>query len=261
MLKELFDTIVEHCTKNAMIQPKPLDPSLQVKKDVVLYWNPESGKVDSVDKSLTDARHNLLSLESLISYTESHSEDTNVWVGDSSVVVEVVEHSERDVVRMQLNYTPLFNRLRTLRGNPSVLQADAIRLLRQDFAPFDVSQKALTVARNLKIATVEDYESEQTNTTARLGKSVVSTASGATDLPEYLDVKTQVYLSSGVVAYPIRVWMSVDTNKRGVLLFEPDAAAMEEAQLLARSEIFGSLVTAFKDNNQVRVYEGEYCVS
>lgn len=258
-MKEVFEWIKNRFTDEARVVPCVIE-GISPSKRKKLVWHPQKKDLIELERERPDNNHKLLSIEAVIQYVQKHPAKTNVWVGPDKITVECVENDPKDFAFHPFVFSPLFKVLQELLNRPSVSQAEGIKLLRQQFSPFDPGAKALNVARNLKIATVEDYESEQSNITARLGKSVMASASGATELPEYLNVKTQVYLKGGATGYAVRVWMSVDLLKRGNLIFEPDKAQMEEAMLLERTEIVGILTDALKGTD-VSIYEGEYCVS
>jgi hypothetical protein len=259
VLKEAINWLREHFTDQAKVVPVVIE-GISPSKRKKLVWHPEKKDLIELERERPDNAHKLRSIEAVIQYVLKHPAKTNVWVGPDKITVECVENNPKDFAFHPFVFNPLFKVLQELNNRPSLPQAQGIKLLRQQLSPFDPGAKALTVARNLKIATVEDYESEQSNITARLGKSVMASASGATDLPEYLNVTTQVYLKGGATGYPIRVWMSVDLASKGNLLFEPDKAQLEEAMLLERTEIVGILTDALKGTD-VAIYEGEYCVS
>ena len=159
---------------------------------------------------------------------------------------------------MRLVFSPLFALLQKLAKSPRVPQVEAIKLLRQQLAEFDPTQAALAAARSLKLTTGEDFDSEKSHVADRLGKSIMKRASGAAELPEFIDVRTPVYLKGGQFGYPVRVWLSVDFDAPGHFKFEPDASHLENAIIAERLE----LVQLFKANlkEKTNVYEGKYSV-
>jgi hypothetical protein len=265
MLKELFESVKTFCTDQAKVSPVIME-GLSPSKRKKLVWNPESRTIDEIERDRPDNAHKLLSLDSVIDYVKTAclradcETRTNIWIGPQRITVECTENEPGDIVSMDLTYSPLFRLLTTLRASPSKPQAEAVKLLRQQLSPFDGGAKALTAARNLKISTGTDYESEQSHVAGRIGKSVMQSAAGAAELPEYIDVKTPVYLKTGASSRLVRLWLAIDFAKQGHIMLEPDDAQMEEAMLLERAEILGYLSAALSDV-AVAIYEGEYCVS
>lgn len=261
MLRDFFSAIKEHFTDQARVVPVVLE-GLSPGKRKKLYWDPGIKKVVEAVSDRPDNAHKLLSVESVIAYVHAINpvNRINIWINPGAITVECEENDPKDIVSMPLVFSPLFQLLSKLRVVPSIPQTTAIKMLRQQLAAFDVGAKALTSARNLKISTGDDFESDQSHIANRVGKSIMQQASGAGELPEFIDVVTQVYLKGGSTGYKVRVWMSVDFAKKGNLLLEPDEAQMEEAMLLELAEIFGELAEALK-KEPVSIYEGEYCVS
>jgi hypothetical protein len=260
MFSDLFKVLRDHFTDQSKLVPVEL--KLGHSKREKLWYDMRTGEMELVHVERPDNAHVLQSLEAFCQYVFDHSAADSVsivWVGNNKATFEVIENDPKDFASIQFLYAPLFCKLQELAKVPSIPQAEAIRLLRQQFAPFDVGSKALTIARNLRIATSEEYESEQTNITARIGKSVMASAAGATDLPEFLTVTTPVYLTRPDVVFPVRVWLSVDTSKKGNLVFEPDGTELNQAIESSRQETQQFMRAKFGEF--VRVYEGEYRVN
>lgn len=262
MLKDLFVSLKEHLTDQAKVLPVPIE-GLSPSKRKKLVWNPESKKLETIERDRPDNKHVFGGVDSVVGYINNQKEKhrTNVWVGAESVTIEVKENDPKDILKMPLKYHPFFAKLKSFGTKASIPQAEAIKLLRQQFSSFDPKSAALTAVRNLKISTNDNFESDQSHVAARLGKSVVQAAAGAGDLPEFLDIKTLVYLKGGSVATKlIRVWLSIDFSNRGHIVFEPDQAQMEEAALVERLEIMAAIEEGIKDR-EVAIYDGEYSVS
>lgn len=263
MLKEFFDRVVELCTDQAQVTATPV--SLGVLKRSKTYWDPSKKVLIETALERPDNRHTLLNVASVIQYVRNlidHSTGhANIWVGPESVTIECNENDPKDIVRMHLKLTPLMQLLERLKGKPSVQQTEAIRLLRQQFATVDVNKQALTAARSLKLSSSTDAETEQTHISDRIGKSIRKEASGAGQLPEYLDVPVTAYLSSLLKdMHTVRVWLSIDFKNEGNILFEPDATQMDDAMVAERVATCEQL-NAELPAGDVSVYEGEYFVS
>lgn len=258
MLKEFFQSVTDFCTSQKAFAPVVLPVSRS--KRVTMYWDPAEGEVKEVAHDRPDNRHELLSVESVVEYVQRSAGGgmTNVWVGDNSIVVECRENSPGDVLTMKLVFSPLFSLLQRLHKSPKVSQAEAIKLLRQQLAEFDPTHSALAAARSLKLTTGEEFDSDKSHVVDRLGKSIMKRASGAAELPEFIDVKTPVYLKGGQMGYVVRVWLSVDFDSPGHFRFEPDESHLENAIIAERLE----LVQLFRANLSVNVnvYEGRYNV-
>ena len=264
MLKELFESLKSFATDQAKVIPVVLD-GVSPSKRSKLVWNPAQQDIERIDRDRPDNQHVFGGVDSLVDYINNQqdkSHRTNVWVGENRITVEVVENGPGDILTMPLKFHPLFAKLKSWGKKASIPQAEAVKLLRQHLAPFDPNSAALTACRNLKIATTDNFESEQSHAAARMGKSVMQAAAGAGELPEYLDVRTTVYLKAGsVTVRTIRVWLSIDFATRGNILFEPDEAQMDEACLLERLEIIGAIQAELDKERDVCVYDGEYSVS
>lgn len=258
MLKEIFDTVKQFFDAHREETPTRLEFLDQ--KRVRCFWNPETRKVESVDCLRPDAKHKLLTIASLIDYVEGRNHSTNVWVGRKVITVELIENEPGDILTLDLSTTSLFQKLEALVTRPSITQGDAIRLLRQQFSESDPGARALTAARSMKLSRSTETESEQTHVTDRIGKSIRQVASGAGELPEYLDVPVTVYEASQTDTRSfVRVWLSVDFKNEGCFLFEPDADQMELAIKTEREAMIAQLRTLPAE--YVSIYEGVYYVS
>lgn len=259
MLKEFFESVKGFCTDQARVHPSQLPFSRS--KRVKTYWDPSKETVEEITLEREDTRHRLLSIDSIVDFVKAHEVDTvtNIWIGANLITIEVEENDSTDNVSMTLQYSPLFGKLLDLSKKSSIPQSDAIRLLRQQFSMFDVGAKALTAVRALKLSQTNSVESEESHISSRLGKSIMQNAAGAGELPEYIDVISQVYLRGGKVGYPVRVWLSIDFRQVGNILFEPDATQLEEAMIAERLEILAHLNESL-EVQEVKIYEGEYCV-
>lgn len=260
MLKDFFESVKQFCTDQSRVVPQLLGFKGDHRK--LLYWNPALKEVEEIDVSPPDNKHKLHTVANVVQYIK-HVAGTHkpiVWVGNEAVTIEVDESVHRNVLTMPLVKTPRFALLEKLNGTPSVPQDVAIRLLRQDFAGFDIGSKALTGARNMRTQKVEDMHSEQSHVASRVGKSIQQDAVGGQLLPEYLEITTSVYVGNSADDKIIQLWLSYDHNKPGNLRFEPDATAMMEAVEWERSEIAAELRRDL-DGTDVKVFEGEYFVA
>lgn len=259
MIKEALAWLKEHLTDQAKVLPKRLD-DVFVSSRSTYVWDPAAQKMELIERAPPELRHVLHSVHSLIAWinNQSHTERTHVWVGEASITVECMEGRVEGILTLPMKHNPLYALLKRMGESCSYPQHEAVKLLRQQFSPFDTAGKTLTAIRNLKIATTDSYEAETSNVTAKLGRSVVQQAAGAGDLPEYIDVKTTVYHASQAEVQTIRVWTSLDFVKRGNIIFEPDTAKMEEAALNERLAIIEQIIEGVDTERDCKVYEGEY---
>jgi hypothetical protein len=262
MIKDALAWLKEHLTDQAKVVPTIIEgvsPSSRKK----YVWDPAELKMVLLERDPPELRHVLHSVHSLIAWinNQSHSARTHVWVGEAAITVECIEGEPQDILTLPMKHNPLFALLKRMGESCSYPQHEAVKLLRQQFSPFDTAGKTLTAIRNLKISTTDNFEAETSNVTAKLGRSVVQQAAGAGDLPEYIDVKTTVYHASQAEVQTIRVWTSLDFVKRGNIIFEPDTAKMEEAALNERLEIIEQIITGVDTERDCKVYEGEYKVA
>lgn len=260
MLKDLYESMQKFFTDQAKVKAELL-PFTNDKR-VKYYWDPDTRTVHEMREVRPDNRHRLLSVSSVIAYVNNLEAEigTNVWVSRDSIKIECVENDPKDIVSLTLEFDPMFKLLQKLQSRPSIAQSEAIKLLRQRFQEFDPAGRALTAARAFKVNRSDDTSHEQTQSLARAGKLVTQTASGAGDLPEFIDVVSPVFQNFAGVGRAIRVWTSIDLNTPGHMIFEPDEKQMEQAIRQEREEIIGVLRDEFK-GLQVSVYEGEYLVS
>lgn len=262
MLKDGLGWLREFFTDQSRVVPTLIN-DISPSKRKRYVWDPAKKEMVLVERERPDNAHVFRSVESLTNWINNQRETshrTNVWVGESSITIECVEDNPKDVLTLPLRFHPLYQLLRQMGLTCSHPQNAAIKLMRQQFAPFDAAGRMLNAIRNLKISTTDNFEAEASNVTAKLGRSVVQQAAGAGDLPECLNIITPVYYVSSAVPHTIRVWTSIDFDKRGNIIFEPDSAAMEEACLAERMAIVAEIAekTTARD---CKVYEGEYKVS
>jgi hypothetical protein len=258
MLKEIFEAARDFFEQHREQTPTRIE--FLDEKRTRFYWNPETKRVESKVCSRPDAKHKLLTIASVIDYVEGRNHSTTIWVGKKAITVELIENEPGDILTLDLSTTTLFQRLESLVVRPSITQADAIRLLRQQLSPSDPGSRALTAARSMKLSRSTETESEQTHVTDRIGKSIRQVASGAGELPEYLDVPVTVYEASQQQNLcTVRVWLSVDFKNEGCFLFEPDADQMEQATKAEREAMIEQL--RMLPAEYVSIYEGVYCVS
>jgi hypothetical protein len=262
MIKEALGWMREHFTDQARVIPTIIE-GISPSKRKKYVWDPAKEELVLMERDRPDNNHVLTSVSSLIAWINNQSDEhrTNVWVGDTCVTVECIENDPKDILTLPLRFHPLYTLLKQMGESWSATQQMSIKLLRQQFAPFDPAGKTLNAIRNLKISTTDNYEAEASNVTAKLGRSVVQQAAGAGELPEYLDIKTPVYYVGDCDPQPIRVWTSIDFVKRGNIVFEPDTAAMEEACLRERIAIVAQITEGTESDRECHVYEGEYKVS
>ena len=262
MIKEALAWLKEHLTDQAKVVPTIIEGvSPGPRKKWV--WDPAEHKMVLLERDPPELRHVLQSIHSVIQWinNQDHKERTNVWVSESAITVECMEDQPYDILTLPMKHNPLFALLKRMGESYSFPQHEAVKLLRQQFAPFDTAGKTLTAVRNLKISTTDNFEAESSNVTAKLGRSVVQQAAGAGELPEYIDVKTTVYHASQAEVQTIRVWTSLDFVKRGNIIFEPDTAKMEEAALIERLAIIHQIIDGVDGERDCKVYEGEYKVA
>lgn len=262
ILSDGFEWLREFFTDQSEVMPKVIDgisPGSRKK----LLWHPAKKEIVQLERDLPELRHVLQSIHSVIQWinNQDHKERTNVWVSESAITVECMEDQPYDILTLPMKHNPLFALLKRMGESYSYPQHEAVKLLRQQFAPFDTAGKTLTAVRNLKISTTDNFEAESSNVTAKLGRSVVQQAAGAGELPEYIDVKTTVYHASQAEVQTIRVWTSLDFVKRGNIIFEPDTAKMEEAALIERLAIIQQIIDGVDGERDCKVYEGEYKVA
>ncbi len=129
-----------------------------------------------------------------------------MYVGEKVITLEANAFDESIIVTMALVHDPVFALLQRLKQSPRVSQADAIRYLRTVLSVSPGSLRALDAVRKLKVSANTESESEQTHVTAKLGKSVMQSASGAETLPESIDVPTTVFLGVGPNALNVRLY-------------------------------------------------------
>jgi hypothetical protein len=260
MLKEFFDRLVQFATDQAKVVPSQLGWAPDSR--TVLYWDPQQKKVVTMAQQPPWDRHKLLCVSDVTEYIKAlpASNMPVLWIGERVITVEPNESDHTDLVTMPMRYSPLWKLLIELLEMKSVPQERAIRIIRQDFAPWDLGSAALTAVRNLKIARSGEDVSEQSHVAHRLSKSVMQDAAGASQLPEYLDIEANVWSGIGGMQSTIRVWLSIDFAKPGNIRFEPDATAMEAAVLSQRD----GLATYFADSlyaTKAKIYQGEYVVN
>lgn len=252
MIKEAMEFLKEHFTDQAVVKPVKLDfPKLKRKS---FFWDPAAKIVDEFDDDPLDKRHTLTSVRSLCEYVENQATKTNIFVGESKITADM---GLENLATMPFRKTPLWLLLEKLVKEPSLKQAEAIKLVRQEFGPFDVGQVALTACRSLKIS--QDTESIQESQAARFGKSVMASTVNGENLPDKLIVVVPVYQHSRVEA-TIDVFLSVDFNKPGCIRFEPNEAEMIDAIENEVERVYSQLVDLFQGSETVNVYQGEYRV-
>lgn len=261
MLAELFKAIVAHCTDQTKVAPVVI-PCASSKREIAVY-NPATKEIDIVQRERANARHELLTIEALITFVQSQSfKRTYVWVGNDRVTVELNQHSEADILTHNLKPTPLFEQLQALAEYSGLTQAEAVKLLRVWLRQFDTGAAALAAVRSLKLTRGESIESDLSHDTARIGKSILQSAAGGAKLPEFIDVKTAVFeTNNDENAVNIRVWVSIDFESARIV-FEPDAQDMQNAIDNARFWLVEELRGEFKDSEGcgVTVLEGVYRV-
>lgn len=259
MLAELFKAIVAHCTDQSKIAPVVI-PCASSKREIAVY-NPATKEINIVHRERANARHELLTIEALITFVQSQSfKKPYVWVGNDRVTVELNQHSEADILTHNLKPKPLFEQLQALAEDSALTQAEAIKLLRVWLRHFDTGAAALAAVRSLKLTRGETLESDLSHDTARIGKSILQSAAGGAKLPEFIDVQTSVFetKNNSENAVTIRVWISIDFESARIV-FEPDAQHMQNAIDHARFRLVEELRGEF-DESAVTVLEGVYRV-
>lgn len=257
MLAELFKAIVAHCTDQSKVVPVVI-PVASSKREIAVY-NPATKEIETVHRERANARHELLTIEALITFVHSQSfKKTYVWVGSDRVTVELDQHSDADILTHFIKPTPLFKQLQTLAKDSALTQAAAIVVLRVWLREFDNGAAALTAVRSLKLTRGESIESDLSHDTARIGKSLLQSAAGGAKLPEFIDVQTPVFQTNSGTPQSIRVWLSIEFETAR-LVFMPDAQDMQKAVDNARFELVEELKGEF-DEPAVTVLEGVYCV-
>jgi hypothetical protein len=258
MLKDLFEALREHLTKQETVLPVELKWAPRMGRSVA-FWNPKAKEVDFLDGEPPMRRHKVRTIESLISYINADQEPVGkrrvVWFGEKRIVADLDEVFGNDVLEMELAYSPTWTALENLVRSPSVTQLDAIKLLRQRFAGHGDALQALTAARSLRLKKTEDFDSEQSHDMSRIGKSVAKEAVGASQLPESITVDATVFADGSEVS-SIKVWTSINFE-RNTIDFEPDQLAMDNAKKAARAEY----LSVMRKGMKALVYEGEYCVA
>lgn len=258
MLAELLNTLKRHFTDQAVLVPTRMQWKIGPRR--FLYWDPEQRAVIEQAVERPGYRHELRSLMSLIDYakeTQKGSGRRILWVGETTITCEMSEGDELDIVHLNLAYSPLWLLILQLHKSPSVSQPEAIRLMRQYFANASGALNALTAIRSLRLQRTEDFESDQKHDASRIGKSIVQQATGAGELPEYIELPVNVFrdVESDFV---VRIWLSIDFDNRKIL-FDPDDSMIEEARISARSALIVELVE--RTEERVAIYEGEYRVA
>lgn len=255
MIKDAMEFLRDYFTDQRSIRPTRLDfPKLKRRS---FYWDPSLKEVGELDDSPPDLRHTLTSVRSLCEYVENSAQEmslSNIFVGENKITADM---GLENIASMPFRKTPLWLLLERLVKEPSLKQAEAIKLVRQEFGPFDVGQVALTACRALRIAT--DTESIQESQAAKFGKSVMASTVNGENLPDRLVVVVPVYQHSRFEA-TINVFLSVDFNKPGCIRFEPNEAEMMDAIENEVEHVYSQLVDVFKGSETVNVYQGEYRV-
>lgn len=252
MIKDAMEFLKKHFTDQALIKPVKLDfPKVKRKAH---YWDPKMGECQEIEDDPLDKRHTLTSIRSLCEYVGNQASKASIFVGENKITADM---GLANIATMPFRKTPLWELLEKLVNEPSLKQAEAIKLVRQEFAPFDVGQVALTACRSLRISS--DTESVQESQAAKFGKSVMASTVNGENLPDKLVVQAPVYQHSRN-ASTVHVFLSVDFNKPGCIRFEPNEAEMMDMIENEVQSVYSQLVDVFKDSETVNVYQGEYRV-
>ena len=252
MIKDGLEWLKEFFTDQERVKPTKLEFVKSKRKS--FYWDPASKMVEELDDSEPDVRHRITSVQSLANYINDRKLPSNIFVGDANITVD---QGLESIVTMPFRKTPLWLLLERLVKEPSLKQAEAIKLVRQEFAPFDVGQVALTACRSLRISS--DTESIQESQAARFGKSVVAATVGGDSMPDKLVITAKPYQHSELTR-TVDVFLSVDFNKAGCIRFEPNEAQLLDAIEAEVGAVYDSMLDSFVGNESVFVYQGEYRV-
>jgi hypothetical protein len=252
IISDAFQWFRDFFTDQAKVVPTELDFVKAKRKS--WYWDPDTKTVQSIDDCELDLRHEVSSVESLCDFITDNSRPTLVFVGENKITADMGIDC---IITMPFQKTPLWRLLERLAAGPSLKQADAIKLVRQEFGPFDVGQKTLTACRSLRIAT--DTESIQESQAAKFGKSVFASTIGGDAMPDKMVIAAKPYQHSQS-ARNVDVFLSVDFNRPGHIRFEPNESQMLDAITDEVYHVYNSLNEAFDASKQVFVYQGEYRV-
>lgn len=234
MLADFWKALSQTITDGVAVKPTVLKSELQTDSRLIHYWHPTKESIEHLVISPPDRRHEVHTLAGLTQLATLASEmphtKITVWVGGQSIRLCFDDHRRRDWATLPLVKSPLWTRLEQLGKNPLLSQADAIRLLRQELAPFDGDKKALVAARNLRMRRTEDGESTQNAGNAKMSRSIQQEAIGAHVLPETLPVRVFPFLQSPAFAdggrgYPVTLWIEPDLDRLAIR-FEPDATEL-----------------------------------
>jgi hypothetical protein len=252
MIKDGLEWLKEFFTNQAVVKPVKLDFPKTKRK--TFYWDPQLKSVDELDDSPPDLRHTITTVESLVDWVKDCDIECSIFVGENKITVD--QGIDR-IITMPFRKTPLWELLEKLVDEPSLKQAEAIKLVRQEFGPFDVGQTTLAACRSLKISS--DTESIQESQAARFGKSIVAATVGGDAMPDKLIIEAKPYQHSELTR-TVEVFLSVDFNKAGCIRFEPNEAEMMEAIEDEVDAVYQSLSAKFANSETVFVYQGEYRV-
>lgn len=252
MFEKVLDWMKSHFTDQAKVKPEKLDFVRSKRK--AWYWDPDTKTVQHLEDCPSDLRHTITTVGSLVDWVEYCKIECSIFVGENKITVD--QGIDR-IITMPFRKTPLWELLEKLVNEPSLKQAEAIKLVRQEFGPFDVGQKTLTACRSLRISS--DTESVQESQAAKFGKSIVAATVGGDAMPDKLVITAKPYQHSENLQ-TVDVFLSVDFNKAGHIRFEPNEAQMMDAIEAEVHAVYGTLLSTLCDSETVFVYQGEYRV-
>lgn len=238
MLTELFQLWADKVTAAKQVSVEEFD---RFKDRLVTLPSGETTVeyADAPNRAHTAASINTLRyfVVKFIGDDETNAAHVAVWYERGGVTVILDENTNRrNKITMKLEFSPQLLKLAQLeKGRPSMLQSDAIKMLRLEFRDCGLGNLP-DMLRKVNFTVNEEGQSEVQRTRVSVGKSVLSQYHGLDALPEEIAFVVPIFVSKFEALEPIMVAIEPDpTTKK--FSFIPFGRQIEQAIQRAESRL------------------------
>lgn len=228
-----------------------------------------NGKFEKYDLPAPTIKAEVVEVDDLIrlAIADGVPKPRSLWHHYESVVLVLDDSDRRDTVKMPLPKTNLFQWLERTTTQPQrVDQRTFLTLLKQELAEA-VSEMQLiefvSVLQAIKFRKSDETDSDLSRRgTEGLGRKIEQECTGADKLPEFLEIKAQIYRNlPEIEPAVVKVYVSIDFEKQQFVLTpcgDRVAEAVDGAQAILGDILRERIAKAArKDGQPIQVYFGK----
>lgn len=235
----------------------------------IIFLDRFTGKVATIEKHKPTTKHTLDNIDSLIGFidqqTDNFESSPYIFIRPTSIIC-ILDYSEFRVhtLTVPLSQSPILDYLRKVSGS-QFEPKEAIRSLKYNLKTAVLTPDPIPALQTLKFSSASSAEHANTWTSEGVSKSLQSSVTGASEVPEEFAVQFEMYPAiaheletAGSVT--VEMELHVDPTKQTVS-FRPFPGSIDRAILMAQQDVqqtvFKKLIAADREPLSHLVFLGQ----